>query len=283
MIKKSSRKILLWVLLVILVVGLLAAVIFFSRKKERLCPLGYAGKGCEPFCNCKLGWDGARCIHEKTDYSCNHETGVCGEGPDGTMTLAACGADCKKCPDCGQHGKCNVTTGNCDCDTGFKGPGCTVESDYYTCDPKEGCSHSTTVDTTFAYCKANCKACTSEGCLNKGDLCELTKCPCKPGWSGNYCDTHCPNGCYADQVPPHGTCDPTTKRCKCNDGWALSANGDCSGQISTYGCNPDTGCDVNFLGGAMTLAACNADGGCKQCTSLGCFSRNKWCDTSPQA
>ncbi len=174
---------------------------------------------CEPFCACKTGWSGERCGTKDTDWACS-PLGKCVEGPGGTLTFDACANTCKKCPDCGSHGKCNTAKGKCACDE---------------------------------------------------------------GWSGDSCLTFCPNSCFADNNPPQGTCDPTTKRCICENGWALSANGDCSELISTYGCNPDTGCDEKFPGGAMTLAACNADSGCKKCMTEGCFNQNKWCDTSPQA
>ena len=160
MIKKSTRKILLWALAAILVVGLVVAAILLFRKKERLCPLGYAGRHREPYCPCVKGWEGARCETVKNNYGCDPEKG-CQEGPGPAMTWKACQAVCKPClQGCGDL-VCDTKTGQCVCDPAVTCHGhgsCAGPNKPYLCT----CSNHWDV-------KTNCETCPA-------------------GWGGTDCD-----------------------------------------------------------------------------------------------
>ena len=134
-----------------MVVGLVVAAILFFRKKERLCPLGYAGRHREPYCPCVKGWEGGRCETVNKTYGCDPEKG-CSKGAGGT-TLAKCSqAVCKPCPNgCGDL-VCDTKKGRCVCDPTVTchGHGSCVTGKGYLCT----CSNAWDVKNNCGTCMA---------------------------------------------------------------------------------------------------------------------------------
>ena len=223
MIKKS--KILLWALAAVLAVGLVVLIILISRKKERLCPLSYAGRHCEPFCPCAKGWSGARCATQDKDWACSL-VGTCVKGPKGTLTWADCQKTCKKCQDCGTHGTCDTKTGKCKCTpgSGWSGDDCNTptcpnrcgsDKGYGCCDDSPTpCGSYVTPVTNSGKCVCNpvvgftgddCGTCDSATTCHGQGSCVTEKpypCSCFGNWKGDRCDTCPPGSGSGCSVPP---------------------------------------------------------------------------------
>ena len=113
-----------------------------ESKEVCICPENFEGEFCEqspdpdpePSPNenirdCSSGNFNDRYCCE-SDIDCNYENngGVCSiTEPKCNCNDGFYGTECRECPDCGNHGKCDqwsFGTGNCICDTGFTGVGC---------------------------------------------------------------------------------------------------------------------------------------------------------------
>jgi hypothetical protein len=161
-------------------------------------------------CACDEGYTGASCNGCAPGYRSYKNT-------DHLFT------DCLRCPDCGQHGKCDVYGGKdnahaCACDAGFTGPACQYSRD-------ATCSRHGTPDAAGA-------------------------CACDTGYAGqNFGGTTV--GCWAGRdltCNSHGDADAANpRRCKCDAGYGgaqcqLSDAVTCSGHGKLMAGRDDGAC-----------------------------------------
>lgn len=106
-------------------------------------------------------------------------------------------------PFCDHHGKCNTTTGTCDCDESWGDQNCSKRE-----------------------CPGPSHHCSGHGTCDQAN----GTCTCEAPWSGAACDEiQCPHNCSS-----HGTCDLSSGVCHCDHGWQGS---DCSSPFSPQNCS----------------------------------------------
>ena len=146
-------------------------------------------------CQCLEGFQGRACELRVIQHgSCNF-AGVCECGsvslddtpafPGQRWRGAAC--DKRTCPsDCSGHGQC-TNGGACQCDQGWTGASCNV------------------------------KAC-PDACSHRGVCLPTGKCRCMPGFGGDACQKRtCPMTGSGQMCSGHGSCEPDTDVCECDD------------------------------------------------------------------
>ena len=186
--------------------------------------------------------------------------------------------------DCGEHGSCNILTGNCVCDTGYGGSDCL--------DCAQGFFGE--------YCKV-CGYCNDDkhysswnhGECNDGKLGDGT-CICKGKWIGEQCES-CEPGYYdyfdrsCRRCPScvNGVCDQNSNRgaCICETGWTGNLCDTCAPGYFGENCTtcPDCGdhgdcvdgscvCDPNWTGETCSDCEVGRFGpDCVECPDCGNF------------
>ena len=199
------------------------------------CSANWFGKNCAVYCNpsttctglgdcqgdgsckCSANWFGKNC----GDY-CNPSTTCSGNGDcqgDGSCKCSASwmGANCDQCSanwmgkdcavfcdpatTCSGNGAC-LADGSCKCSANWMGANC------------DQCSANWMGKDCAVFCDP-ATTCTGHGvCLGDGS------CKCSTFWSGKDCGDFCnPSMCHS-----RGTCDVTTGRCKCDQGFDDATN-----------------------------------------------------------
>lgn len=200
---------------------------------------------------------------------------------------------------CNNAGACNPSTGTCDCDVGFKGPGCT-ERDCLggcfnggVCDVMTGDCICVTGDDGIQYSGKHCTEISCRAMMGAGEICNnrgtcdtsTGYCNCEPGWYGRYCEGDMcgrEEGIYG--CSNNGKCSYTNGTCTCYTGY-FGKNCEykkCEDDCSQYGfCDLRTGyciCDSKFEG----VAGCKF-GRCKNdCSGHGeCDYSSRKCTCDP--
>jgi len=264
----------------------------------------------KPVCQCHQGWVGLACDMPTCPEDCNGN-GVCMMGKC-VCDKAWHGPSCalRRCPDdCSGVGYC--FEGVCQCSAGFGGPNCAkvmpvgqrLAVKLHRAQPLNAPVKVDTFVETASLRGMQPPLCPGN-CSNRGVCNDRGNCECLAGYSGQACQSYCPNECshqgdciegaclcFAGFVGEdcsvsaccsgHGSCDEPDV-CECEEGWGgqdcslkmLCDDPSCSGHGSC-----DMGrcvCEVGYSGATCSLMA----GGCNPpCTSHGmCNPDTKRCD-----
>lgn len=210
-------------------------------------------EGAQPTCTCEQGWTGLICDMPLCEDDCNGR-GICLRGKcickDGWY-----GDSCKeqRCPnDCSGAGYC--FQGECRCLTGFSGKDCsevrpsgqTFVMKLKSEEPRQARAELDRFREGSSL-RASAKPSCPLNCNNRGTCTNIGQCLCDAGYSGDTCQSFCPNECSGQgrcieggclcfagfggvdcSVPGccsgHGSCDvPGT--CVCDEGWGGSECG----------------------------------------------------------
>lgn len=174
----------------------------FTGEWCKQCAEGYYGWDCHPCPDCS-GNNGlcingyCQCNHPYAGYNCNQCVNgyYLSSSPSPSSLLT-----CVKCKDCGSHGYCDGTTGNCICYDNYSGEYCEVPPPPKTCPTCQ-----------YGYCDMNTGVCICDTNYT-GENCN----ECVPNCYGNNC-SQCPYDCGE-----HGYCDDGmygSGHCNCHIGW----------------------------------------------------------------
>ena len=185
-------------------------------------------------CFCMPGWTGKMCsrrVCPSTDRGECNDAGRCVNGTCQCIdTFAGPSCAARTCNvDCNGHGKCELSTETCRCESGWFGKNCQFKA----C-PKTRfgvCSSHGTCDETTGECACDgpwkggachiprCNAGMEVDCSGHG-RCRADKCHCAIGWAGKACERReCPMGCLA--AAGRGEC--INSKCLCAPGYVGEA------------------------------------------------------------
>ena len=230
-------------------------------------------------CKCSANWFGKDCA-----VYCNPSTTCTGLGVclgDGSCKCSAfwfgkdCAVHCNPSTTCSGNGVClgdasckcsgNWMGANCDqCSANWMGKDCAVFCDpATTCSGNGACLADGSCKCSANWMGANCDQCSANWmgkdcavfcdpattCTGHGVCLGDGSCKCSTFWSGKDCSSFCnPSMCHS-----RGTCDATTGRCKCDQGFDDATN--CQMCLPHY-YGPD--CDVH----CTDDVTCHGNGEC---------------------
>ncbi|ABO99923.1 predicted protein, partial [Ostreococcus lucimarinus CCE9901] len=147
-------------------------------------------------CFCNPGYVGSRCNAATIQRVCSGRLDssgscVCLEGWSGVNCTVACAGTltCK----CGDHGRCNALSGECECDAGYAGELCER-----LIEPQPTCANGGTWNAA------------------------LKRCECAGGYTGTLCDAACTTNPCNDLCSGHGTVNVDGTSCTCFTGFSGS-------------------------------------------------------------
>ena len=172
------------------------------------CNVGTGQCDCEP-CYSRDATSGL-CVQD-TCSTCDSSNGVC-SCVSGSMQCACRGAfdgyACDQCK-CGDHGRCNALSGECECDAGYAGELCER-----LIEPQPTCANGGTWNAA------------------------LKRCECAGGYTGTLCDAACTTNPCNDLCSGHGTVNVDGTSCTCFTGFSGST---CNACATGYGPYPKCG------------------------------------------
>ena len=188
-------------------------------------------------CDCTDGYTGALCQVAPDNGSGDGDEG----GDDEPDTPTPPVVDLCVNMNCGSHGTCNASTGECDCIGGYSGALCQVAPDLcanVTCGTNQYCNPATGRCVDYStnlcanvtcgenqYCNPTTGQCVKIPCsdvdcgVHGVCLLDTETCFCRDGYSGSACQIPPSDLCAYVDCGDHGTCNSADGSCTCRDGW----------------------------------------------------------------
>ncbi|XP_060593463.1 multiple epidermal growth factor-like domains protein 11 isoform X2 [Ruditapes philippinarum] len=257
----------------------------YNSQIRYFCCEGYksllGNNYCIPKCtdNCYANKTQGYCV---LPDKCKCEPGFKGANCQSGCASNQWGPDCSNTCQCGTHGSCDPTNGNCVCHIGYTGNDCSTKcynsfglNCVHSCVCENGatCDHvngkCTCAPGYFgAYCHKQCDPSTSgeEGCeqtcpCQNNGVCDSISgaCICPPGVKGEFCTEFC------DRFHWGINC---TNTCQCNSGVCNRKDGTCACYLGYAGDSCNIKCPEGFYGvGCLTQCGCRNGGKCYRDTN----------------
>ena len=237
-------------------------------------------------CKCSGNWMGANCDQCSANWMgkdcavfCDPATTCSGNGaclPDGSCKCSAnwmgkdCAVFCDPATTCTGHGVC-LGDGSCKCSTFWSGKDCAVHCNpSTTCSGNGACLADGSCKCSANWMGTNCDQCSANWmgkdcavfcdpattCTGHGVCLGDASCKCSANWFGKDCSSFCnPSMCHS-----RGTCDATTGRCKCDQGFDAATHCQmCLPHYYGHHCEVHCTDDVTCHGNGQ----CDASGKCQ--------------------